>query len=171
MNGFSRRQGRVVACAAIAAAMLAGCSAMEPLADEARSGAHDLIEASHLRPLGVNPDSPIAADAEKAEQVSGPVPNFASVPPAPGDVRGAPAYKDQVVSLVSDKRLLNQWSNVNPPKVDDPKTTDAFAEAERKRVGNETPVAPEKAAETAAFVKQGQKAVGQPETPPKSPQN
>ncbi len=93
------------------------------------------------------------------------------MPPKPGDVRAAPAYKSQVVSLVSDKRALNRWSNANPPIVSDPKLTEAYAEEGRKRVGDEAPVSPEKSAETDSYVKKGRQAVGQPEPPPKSPQN
>ncbi len=172
MDRFSRKRGGVGAGAALAAAVaLTGCSVMAPLAEEARSGAHDLLQASHLEPLGVNPASPIAADAERAEQTTGPVPSFATVPPKPGDVRAAAAYKTEVVSLVSDKRALNQWDNAHPAGVADADVTEAYAATERKRVADEVPVQPEKSADTDAYVKKGHEAVGQPEPEPKPPHN
>ena len=149
-----------------AAAALAGCAAIAPLAEQAKSGVQDLVEASNLTPLGVNPASPIAADAERAEQVNGPIPSFAGVPPRPGDVRPPAAYKTEVLAVVGDKRALNRWANANPPGVDDAKATEAYAEAQRRRVGNEAPVAATKQGETEAFVRKGRQAVGQSDQPP-----
>jgi len=169
-HGGHRRIGAgAAAIAAIAA--LAGCSAIAPLTDQVKAGAHELVEASNLTPLGVNPSSPIAGDAIKAEQVEGPVPSFATVPPKPGDVRAAPAYKTEVVTLIADKRGLNQWTNANPPGVIDTSATQRFADAQRERVGHEAPVAPEKKGDTESFANKGRKAVGQTDAPPpaKSP--
>ena len=137
------------------------------------------MEASRLTPLGVDPSSPISADAERAERIQGPVPSFASVPPKPGDIRSAVAYKTGVTTLVVDKRTLNQWSNANPPGIDSPSVTDAYAAAQRIRVGNEAPVTQDKQAETESYVKRGHTAVGNEPAPnmppapthPTSPQN
>lgn len=148
-----------------AAAALAGCSAIAPLTEQAKSGVHDLVEATDLVPLGVNPASPIAADAERAEKVGGPMPSFASIPPKVGDVRSAPAYKAEVLALVGEKRALNRWAAANPPGVLDTKESEAYAAAQRRRVGNEAPVSPEKQGETEAFARKGRRAVGQPEPP------
>lgn len=148
-----------------AAAALAGCAAIAPLAEQAKSGVQDLVEASNLTPLGVNPASPIAADAERAEQVNGPIPSFASVPPKPGDVRPPTAYKAEVVAIVGQRRSLNRWTSANPPGVLDAKATEAYAEVQRRRVGNEPPVAATKQGETEAFVRKGRQAVGQPDQP------
>ncbi len=162
---------RRVGASLAALAALAGCSAIAPLTDQVKSSAHELAEASHLTPLEVNPSSPIAADARRAEQVQGPIPSFASVPPKPADVRSAPAYKEEVVTLVSDKRSLNQWSNANPPGVPDASATERYADLQRQRVGHEAPVTKEKQNETEAFAKKGRKAVGQTDAaaPAKSP--
>jgi len=166
MDKTGSRRWRIRAgTAAMAALALAGCSAIAPLTDQVSAGAHELIEASNLTPLGVNPSSPIAPDALKAEQVRGPVPSFASVPPAPGDVRAASAYKSEVVTLVADKRGLNQWSNANPAGIPDASITERYADAQRERVGHEPPVAPEKKGDTQAFVSKGRKAVGQTDVP------
>ena len=157
-----------------AAAALAGCAAIapvtRPIADQLQSSAHDFIEATRMSPPGVNPASPIAADAAKAEHVAGPVPSFASVPPKPGDIPPPSAYKAQVVDLVADRRGLNRWSAANPPAVEDAKVSEAYAAAQRRRVGDEAAVSPEKQGETEAFAKKGRQAVEQPEAiPPKSP--
>ncbi len=171
-TAWSRHRRIGATAAAIAAiAALAGCSALAPLTDQVSAGAHELVEASHLTPLGVNPSSPIAADALKAEQVEGPVPSFATVPPRPGDVRGAPAYKAEVVTLVADKRSLNQWSNANPPGVIDTAASQHYADVQRERVGHEAPVTAEKQGDTEAYAKKGRKAVGQTDAAPpaKSP--
>ncbi len=162
-----RRTG-ATAVALAAAAALAGCSAIAPLTDQISAGAHELIEASNLAPLGVNPSSPIAADALRAQQVEGPTPSFATVPPKPGDVRGAPAYKAAVVNLVVEKRGINYWTHANPPGVADATVTERYADAQRQRVGHEAPVAPEKKGDTETFATKGRRAVGQSDAPPPS---
>ena len=163
--GAHRRIGAGVAAVAAAAA-LAGCSVISPLADQVGAGAHELVEAANLTPLGVNPSSPIAADARRAEEVQGPTPSFATVPPKPSDVRAAPAYKTEVVTLVLDRRGLNHWTEANPPGVVDATASEHFADMQRDRVGHEPPVAPEKQADTEAFASKEHKAVGQTDVPP-----
>jgi len=171
-DGHRRIGAGAAAIAAVAAlAPLAGCSVVAPLGEQVSAGAHELAEASHLTPLEVNPSSPIAEDAKRAEQIEGPTPSFAAVPPKPTDVRAAPAYKAEVVTLVADRRGLNQWTNANPPGVVDPSITEHYADVQRDRVGHEAPVAPEKQGDTEAFAKRGRTAVGQTDTAPpaKSP--
>jgi hypothetical protein len=168
-----RRIGAGAATIAAAAA-LAGCSTVSavtaPLTAQVQVTAGDIVEATQMTPPGVNPASPIAADALRAEQIGGPVPSFTTVPPKPGDIRPAYAYKTEVVGLVGDRRDLNRWTAANPPGVDDSKVSEAYAAAQRERVGHEAPVKPEKKGDTEAFAKKGRQAVGQPETAPaKSP--
>ena len=140
-----------------AAAILAGCA-------EIRSSAHDLVEATHIAPLPVDPSSPVAADVAKAEQIQGPIPSFASVPPKPTDIRPAAAYKSQVVGVVADRRQLAQWEAANPPLTEN---TDTFAQAQRNKLAGEAPVAADRQAESAAFAKKLREAAGTPS--PKTP--
>ncbi len=159
----------VAAIAAIAAAAaLAGCAQVGPFASnlntQVRSGAHDVMEATRIQPLGVDPSSPVAADVTRAEAIRGPVPSFASVPPKPTDIPAATAYKTQVVGLVGERRSLVQWEKANPPGVTD---TEGFAEAQRARVGKETPVTDQRTKEAEAFAEKARKAAQEP--PPRTP--
>lgn len=125
------------------AAILSGCA-------EIRSSAHDFIDATNIAPLPVDPSSPVAADVARAEQINGPIPSFASVPPKPTDIRPAAAYKSQVVGVVGDRRALSQWEAAHPPVNSD---TDAFASAQQAKLAGEKQVSSEKEAESAAFSK------------------
>jgi hypothetical protein len=150
------RMVRVWASVIAAAATLAGCA-------QVRSGAQDLVEATHIAPLPIDPSSPVAADVGRAEQGVGPVPTFASMPPKPTDIRPADAYKQNVVAIVGDRRELTRWEAAHPPLVSD---TDAFAVAQRAKLAGETPVTPEKEAESAAFARKLREAAQAPSQKP-----
>lgn len=143
--------------AAIAMA-IGGCA-------QIRTVAHDVSEATHIQPLGVDPSSPVAADVERAERSSGPIPTFASVPPRPSDVRPAAAYKDQVVDVVGERRALARADAAAPPAVND---TEAYAASQRARVAGEVAVTPERQAESDAFARKLQAAAGEPSAKPAS---
>ncbi len=128
-----------------------------------RTVSHDVSEATHIRPLGVDPSSPVAADVERAEKSSGPIPTFASVPPKLTDVRPVAAYKAQVVDVVGERRALARADAAAPPPVSD---TEAYVASQRARVAGEVAVTPERQAESDAFARKLQAAAGQPSAQP-----
>ncbi len=126
-------------------------------------GCADLKAATNLRPLAVNPSSPVAEEVEAASRTPAPIPSFASIPPKPTDVRPAGAYKTAVTEVVSERRTFNQWIAANPPVIEN---TEAYAAAQRAKLASQAPVAPARQAEADAFA---QKLRDSAKTPPRKP--
>lgn len=134
-------------------------AAMAIAAAAAVSGCADLKAVTDFRPLPVDPASPVAADVEKAQTISGPIPSFASIPPKPTDIRPAEAYKGQVVNVVGDRRGLAQWEAANPAINTD---TEAFAASQRAKLAGETPVSPAQQKESEEFARKLREAAHAP---------
>ncbi len=148
--------GALIAIAVALSVTLAGCAQIRTTSD-------DIIAATHAQTLPIDPASPVAADVARAEKIEGPVPSFATVPPKPTDVRSADAYRSQVVDVVGDRRSLARWEAANPPGVND---TERYAEAQRRTLAGQTPVAAAHGAESDSFARRLREAAEAP--PPRS---
>jgi predicted small secreted protein len=156
----------IIAIAAAAAMALTACSTLRSTGDALASAGHDVREATHLAPLGVDPSSPVAAKVEAAERTNAPIPSFASVPPKPTDVRAPEAYKSQVVDVVGARRALSRWEDAHPPQASD---TEAFAEAQRAKVAHQKAVSESQEAESESFARKLRDAAGAPSAKPTAP--
>lgn len=136
MTGAASRAIAIAAAIAAAALSMSACAALPGLPD--------------MRTLPVDPASPVAADVERAERITGPVPSFASIPPKPTDMRPAAVYKAEVTDVVQDRRALSQWAAANPEMNTD---TEGFAAAQRAKLAEEQPVPAEREKELEAFAK------------------
>lgn len=100
-----------------AAAALAGCA--------------DAARIAGIAPAGVDPRSPLAAQAQAATERDYPYPSFRDVPARPVNVRPPEQWKAAVVESVGDRRALRAWWAQNPPMVTD---TEAYATNTRAQI-------------------------------------
>ena len=84
----------------------------------------------------IDPASPVAEDVARMTQADAKLPSFASIPPAPSDVRPAASYGRAVASLNAAAADLIRDTG---PETWSLQGTDAFAETARSDVGPELP--------------------------------
>lgn len=128
----------------------------------------DLAEVAKLAPKGVDPRSPIAAQASAAAARDYAYPRFSDVPGRPKDVRSADAWKAAVVSSIDQRRDLKGWTAANPAMTSD---TEGFAVAGRAAIPPDVlkPLDDTAAEPTAAYVERLRKAGAAPPPLPKGP--
>jgi hypothetical protein len=108
----------------------------------------------------VDPRSPIAAEVAKSVHPNAPYPTFASIPPAPKDVRPHAQYGQAAARLEKDAATLVAQTGPDTWTIKD---TDSFAAQTRTDAGPALP--PASNAETEAFAR-AQKARATPPPPP-----
>jgi hypothetical protein len=139
---FATPLGRVAACVGLAA-LLSGC-------------------ANPFATAKVDPNSVIADKVTASAKIKGDFPKFSDIPPAPKDVRAAPAWgkaADQIAVQGADldqKTADSTWSLGG---------TDTFASHAQSLAGNETVDDASATAATEAFARQ----IRQRATPPPPP--
>jgi hypothetical protein len=140
------RSGAVirVAAAAGACALLAGC-AVNPFQN-----------------AQVDPNSPVAGEVARLANAGGPYPTFASIPPAPKDVRPPRSYGRQAQAI---EQARDQLEQATAPGTWSLEGTDAFAAKARAAAGAEPPPGPSGAAD--AFADTQRKRATPPPPPPK----
>ena len=93
------------------------------------SGCADLRRA--MAPAPVNPESPIAAQAQRVSVGNYAVPRLTDVPPVPRNVPTAAAMKTDVVTMVQTRNGVTRFAASHPPLSGD---TANFAASERNQV-------------------------------------
>ncbi|MFC3070109.1 hypothetical protein [Phenylobacterium soli] len=109
----------------------------------------------------VDPASPVAAEVAKVAHANRAYPTFASIPPAPKDVRPAGQYGRQAKAVEQERAQLEQDT---APQTWSLGGTEGFAAQARREAGSEA--APQESGEAAAFANSQRKRA----TPPPPPQ-
>ena len=112
-----------------------GLTALATCAGLAAAGCADFSRVLSMKPEGVDPNSPVAAEVRAASNRRYRTPSFRDVPPTPSDVRPAPAFGQAARANEAQRDQLNAWVAANPPMTPtDPAQTEAFAESARARI-------------------------------------
>jgi hypothetical protein len=112
-----------------------GLTALATCAGLAAAGCADFSRVMSLKPEGVDPSSPVAAEVRAASQRDYKTPRFRDVPPSPADVRPAAAFGQAARASEAQRDQLNTWVAANPPMIPtDSARTEAFAESARARI-------------------------------------
>jgi hypothetical protein len=130
------------------------------------AGCADLSRAIALSPDPVDSQSPVAGQVQAATRTDYERPSFRDVPPAPTDIRPAPAWRSAVDQSVQAGQAVTAWVAANPTLLTGPET-ESFAAAQRARIpASERQAAPVDPAGTEDFAAR-LRALAAPPPPPK----